>query len=101
MGQSFFQYRRGGRIARREEAVVHPPPLTPGGDNARVPKIRQMARDFWLAHPQDLHKVADADFLIGDQVEEAQPRGVGQSAKEQIERERLLLPRHRLKLYMA
>lgn len=101
MGQSFFQYRRGDRIARRQETVVHPPPLTPSGDDARVTKIRQMARDFWLAHPKDLHEVADANFLVGNQVEEAQPGRVGQGAKEQIEGERLLLSRHSLKVYMA
>ena len=77
MGQSIFQYRPGDRIARCEETVVHPPPLTPSGHDTRVTKIRQMARDFWLAHPEDLHKVADANFLIGNQVEEAQSGGIG------------------------
>jgi hypothetical protein len=99
MGQSFFQYRRGDRIARREQTVVHPPPLTPSGYDARAAEIRQMARDFWLAHPEDLHEVADANFLVGNQVEEAQPRAIGQGAKEKIERERFFNPWHASIIY--
>ncbi len=99
MGQRFFQDRGRDRIARRKETVVHPPPLAPRGDDARAAEIRQMARDFWLADPQDLHKIADANFLVGDEVEEAKARGIGQSAKEKIERERFFLPGHAQIIY--
>jgi len=73
---------------------VHPPPLATRGDDSRAAKIRQMARDFRLADPQNLHKIADADFLVRDEVEEAQPRAIGQGAKEKIDWEWFLLPGH-------
>jgi len=99
MGQHFFQDRGRDRIARRNETVVHPPPLAPRGDDARAAEIRQVTRDFWLAHPEDLHKVADANLLVGHQVEETQPRAIGQGAKEEIERERFFLPGHTRIIY--
>jgi len=58
-----------------------------------------MTRDFRLAHPEDLHKVADANLLVGHQVEETQPRAIGQGAKEEIERERFFLPGHTRIIY--
>ena len=61
---------------------MHPPPLAPRGDDPRPAEIRQVARDFWLADPEDLHKIADANFLVGDEVEESQPRAIGQGAKK-------------------
>ena len=53
-----------------------------------------MTRDFWLADIEDLHKIADANFLVGNQVEKTKPRAVGQGAKEKIERELFFLPGH-------
>ena len=73
---------------------MHPPPLAPRGDDARPAEIRQVTRDFWLADSEDLHKVADANFLVGDEVEKTKPGAIGQDAKEKIERERFFLPAH-------
>ena len=73
---------------------MHPASLAAGGDDARAAEISQMARDFWLADLEDLHEVADANFLVGDEIEEAQARGIGQGAKEGIEREGFLFPGH-------
>ena len=67
---------------------MHPPPLPPGGDDARAAEIREMPRNFWLTDPKDLHKIADANFLVGDEIEETKARAIGQGAKEKIERER-------------
>lgn len=53
-----------------------------------------MPRDFWLADFEDLHKIADANFLVGDEVEQTKPRAIGQGAKEQIEGERFFSPGH-------
>jgi len=73
---------------------VHPSPLAPSGDDSRAAEIRQVTRDFWLADPEDLHKIANANFLVGDEIEQPKPRAIGQGAKEKIDRERFLLPGH-------
>ncbi len=73
---------------------MHPPPLSPRGDDAGAPQIRQMTRDFWLADLEDLHEIADANFLVRDEIEETKARAIGQGAKEKIERERFFLPGH-------
>ena len=73
---------------------MHPSPLAPSGDDPRAAEIRQMTRDFWLADPEDLHKIANANFLVGDKIEQTKPRAIGQGAKEKIDRERFLLPGH-------
>jgi hypothetical protein len=94
MGQGFLQDRGGDRIARSKKPIVHPPPLSPCGHDSRVAEIRQMPRDFRLADFEDLHEIADANFLVGDEIEEAKARAIGQSAKEKIDRERLFFPGH-------
>lgn len=99
MSKGFLQYRGGDGIAGYKEAIVHPTTLASGGDDARAAEIRQMARDFWLADLEDFHEVADANFLVGDEIEEAQASGIGQGAKEGVERERFLFPGHALIIY--
>jgi hypothetical protein len=94
MDQGFLQDRGCDRIAGGQKTIVHPPPLSPGGDDPRAAEIRQMPRDFWLADLEDLHKIADANFLVGDEVEQAKPRAIGQGAKEKIDRERFIFPGH-------
>jgi len=73
---------------------VHPAPPPPCGDKALPAEIGQVTRDFWLAHLEDLHKIANADLLIGHEIKEAKARAIGQGAKEKIEGERFILPRH-------
>ena len=73
---------------------MHPAPLAPRGDDPRPPEIRQMARNFGLAAPQDLHEVADAYLLIGYEVKEAKPRAIRQNAKEAVDGKRFFLSRH-------
>jgi len=73
---------------------VHPTPLAPSAHEARSAEIRQVTRDFWLADFEDLHEIADANFLVGNEVEEAKARAIGQGAKEKIEGERFFLPGH-------
>lgn len=73
---------------------MHPPSLAAGGDDSRAAEVGQVTRDFRLADSQDLHKVADANFLVGDQIEQAKARAIGEGAKEKIDGERLFLPRH-------
>ena len=73
---------------------MHPPPLPPCGDDARPAEICQVTRDLGLANSQDLHEIANADFLVSDEIEEAQPGGICEGAKEKIEGERLFFPGH-------
>ena len=73
---------------------MHPPPLAPCGNDARPAEIGQVTRDLGLAGAEYLHKIANANFLVGDEVEKAKPRTICQGAEEQIERERFFLPGH-------
>ena len=50
------------------DSVVHPLPFAPRGNNSGAPEIGEMARDFWLALPEDLDKIADTDFAAIHQV---------------------------------
>jgi arsenite methyltransferase len=66
---------------------VHPFAFTPGGRNAGLAEIGEVAGDFWLARAQDFHKVADANLAVRDEVQQAKPRGIGERAEQEIERE--------------
>ena len=70
---------------------MHPPALAACSDDARAAKIGQMPGDFWLAHSQHAHEVAHTTFLVGDEVQKAKTRRIGEGAKEKIERERFFL----------
>jgi hypothetical protein len=61
---------------------VHPSPLSPRCDDPCSAEIRQMTRNLWLAGPEDLHKVANTNFLVGDEVKKTKPRAIGQGAKK-------------------
>ena len=65
---------------------MHPASLAPRGNQAGTAKIGQMTRDFRLAQPQDIHKVADANFPVGDEVEQAEAGAIGEGAKEEVDR---------------
>jgi hypothetical protein len=47
-----------------------------------------MARDLWLAILQDIHEVADANFSVGNQVQEPKPGAIGKGAEKEMERGR-------------
>jgi len=64
------------------DAVVHPLTLAPGRDDAGVPQIRKMAGNLWLRCAQNFNEIADADFLLSHEVEEAQAGGITESLKE-------------------
>ena len=85
---------------RDEQAVVHPASLAPSRHDAGAPQIGEVARDFRLADPEDLYKIADADFPVGNEVQQTQPRWVGEGAKQKIERKGLGLFWHFRKDYI-
>jgi hypothetical protein len=47
-------------------------------------QLRQMARRDWLGHTEDVHKIADAEFSFGEQMEDAETRAIGKCSKHQI-----------------
>lgn len=60
---------------------MHPTPLAPRTDDACAAEIGQVPRDFWLADLEDFHKIADANFPVRDEVEQAEARAIGEGAK--------------------
>jgi len=65
---------------------VHPPSLAPRRDDASAPQIREVARNLRLTDPEHAYEVADANFAVGDQIQQAETRGIGEGAKQMIER---------------
>jgi len=53
-----------------------------------------MPRDFRLTDLEDVHKIADTDFPVGDEIKQAKPGAIGQDTKEKIEGERFFFPGH-------
>ena len=66
---------------------MHPASLAPRGDKTGAAKIGQVSRYLWLAHPQDIHKVADANFPVGDEVKQAEAGAIGHGAKQRVDRQ--------------
>jgi hypothetical protein len=61
---------------------MHPLPFAPRGHNTSLSEIRKMPRNLWLAQSQDFDQIADADFTASNEVEQAQPGGIGKSSKQ-------------------
>jgi hypothetical protein len=76
-----FEDGGGVRLGRHDEAIVHPFAVTAGGDHSRAAQVGEMTRNFGLRGIEDLHEVADADFLASYEIDEAEARGVGQGPK--------------------
>ena len=99
MAQCFFQY-SGCRFVRwNDHAIVHPATLPACGYDSRIAQIGEMSRNFRLAHAQDVDEIADANFLIGNEIEQAEPGAVGQCTKEKIEWKGVVLTRHGRSIY--
>src|SRR5688500_7363708 len=75
---------RGVRLGRLSDAVVHPLAVAPRRDDARAAQVREVARNLRLALAEHLDEEADADLARRQQVQEPQPRAVGQSPEEQL-----------------
>ncbi len=56
-------------VRRSFQAVVHPLPISPGLHNPRIAEISQVAGNLGLGGVQNLHKIADADFLLRHQIQ--------------------------------
>jgi hypothetical protein len=77
MGQSFFQDSGCRRVLGNHKAIVYPATLPARGHDPCLTQIGQVTRDFWLADPQNVDEIADADLFIGNQVQETKPSAVG------------------------
>jgi hypothetical protein len=99
MRQGLRQNRRGSCIAGSNQAVVHPAPLAAHGDDTCSAEIGKVTRDFWLPEPENIDEIANANFPVGDEVQKAKPCGIGQGAKENVERERFIFAGHGFIIY--
>lgn len=63
---------------------MHPLAVSAGLNDSGMAEIRQMPRYLRLALFEDFNKVADAQFLVPHQVEQAEPRLVSQSLEEAL-----------------
>jgi protein-tyrosine-phosphatase len=82
-------------VGWHNNAVVHPLTFSPHRDDASLPQIRQMPRDFWLRATQDFDEVADANLLVSDEIEEPEAGIVSQRLKELLHVEVLRSRCHR------
>ena len=80
---------------------MHPTALPPRCDNPDTAKICQVTRNLRLTGPEDLDEIANTNFLVGDQVEQAEARTIRQGPKKRIDGERFFLFGHAPILYMA
>jgi hypothetical protein len=73
--------KNGGGVGIRghNQAIVHPFAFAAGGDYSGTAQVGEMAGDFGLGRPKDIHEITDTDFLASDQIDEAETRGIGQS----------------------
>jgi len=57
---------------------MHPLSISARRYDAGVAQIREMPRNFWLAHPENLNEIANTNLPIRDQVQQPQSGFVSQ-----------------------
>lgn len=67
---------------RRSQGVVNPRPVATAGHKARVFQGSQMAGDLGLTQAQHVHNLADTDFTLPEEIEDAEPGIVGQGFED-------------------
>jgi hypothetical protein len=70
----------------RREPVVCELAHAHGGHEPHAPQVGQMTRNDWLREPQDLHDIAHAQRTLGQDIQDPNPRRIGKSLEEGIER---------------
>ena len=81
-------------VGWRDDAVVHPLAFAACGDDAGIAEVGEVPGDFRLGLIEDFDEVADADFLIAHEIEEAEASLVGECLEEAFELEGLLFRWH-------
>jgi len=69
---------------------MHPQAFLARQHETGAAKVREMTRGFGLRNIQHRHQIADTEFAIAKQVQDAQPRAVGESAEHQVDGESFL-----------
>ena len=72
------------KVWRHNDPIVHPFPLAPRLDDSGAPKVSQMAGNLRLPLPQNLDEVANADFLLSHEIQEAKAGIVTERLKETL-----------------
>ena len=83
--QRLLQYLSGSDVWRHDDPVMHPLSFASSRNNPRAAKIRQVSRYLGLRSAKNLHQVADANFLLTDEVQQTQPRVVAKCLKESLD----------------
>ena len=76
-GAQTFENVAHERITRAREAVMHPFSVALDLDQTGLPELSEMAGNLRLFEPEGAMEIADANVLLGQQVQQAQPGGVG------------------------
>ena len=100
-GEGFAEDFCGAGMGGDDDAVVHPLPFPPRGDDSGSAEIGEVARDFRLALAEDFDEIADADFPAVHEVEEAEAGAVGQGGEEQGQVRQFARIFHRSRIYAA
>ena len=82
-GAEFPEDAGGVWVCGFDEAVVHPLAFAAGGDDACAAQVCEVARNLRLVGVEYGDEEADADLVVAHQVDEPQPRPVGQRTEEQ------------------
>src|ERR1041385_4374474 len=61
---------------------MHPLAFATHADDARAAQVRKMPADLRLVGFQNFHEEADTNLVRADQVEQSQPRAIGERAEE-------------------
>jgi hypothetical protein len=79
---------RRALIAGLNHAVMHPFAFSSRVDNSRPSEICEMSGNFWLRRLQDFHEIADAYFVVPEQVQQPQSRSIRKGTEQQFHIER-------------
>src|SRR5581483_9634880 len=74
------------KVTRHGEPIMHPLPFPTRGNQAGSSQIREMSRDLRLWRADHFNEVADADFLLGHEMDQPQPCGISERAEELVQR---------------
>ena len=69
---------------------MNPLSVAPRSDQPGAPQVSQMARHFGLVCLQRLDEGANANLLVAQELNQTQPRGIGEGLEEQLDVEILI-----------
>src|SRR5687767_953024 len=71
-------------ITRAGQAVMHPFPVALDLGQAGPAQLGEVAGNLRLVEPEGAMEIANTNLLLGQQVQEAQPGGIGERFKEEL-----------------